>query len=80
MLGRLERNAGELGGAGGERVHRNADARRNRSANVIAALVDDINIGCGAKVHHDRRRAVEGFSCDGIGDAVGTHGLGACRP
>ena len=80
MLGRLERNAGELGGSGGERVHRNADARRNRSANVIAVLVDDVDIGRGAKVHHDRRGAVEGLGSDGVGDAVGTNGLGARRP
>ncbi len=44
VLGRLERNAGELGGSGGERVHRNADARRNRSTNVITVLVDDVDI------------------------------------
>ena len=80
VLGRLERHAGELGGTGGKRVHGDADARRDRSASVIAVLVDDIDIGCGAKVHHDRRRAVEGLSRDGVGDAVGTHGLGACRP
>lgn len=79
VLGRLERNAGELGGSGGERVHRNADARRNRSANVIAVLVDDVDIGCGAKVHNDRRGAVEGLGSDGVGDAVGTNGLRARR-
>ena len=79
MLGRLERHAGELGGTGGKRVHGDADARRNRSANVIAVLIDDVDIGRGAKVHHDCRRAVESLSCDGVGDAVGTYGLGARR-
>ena len=79
VLGRLERNAGELGGSGGECVHRNADARRDRPTNVITVLVDDVDIGRGAKVHHDRRRAVESLGCDGVGDAVGAHGLGARR-
>ena len=76
MLGRLERNAGELGRAGGKRVHGDADARRNRSANVVAVLVDNVDVGRGAKVHHDCRGAVEGLGCNGVGDAVGAHGLG----
>ena len=80
MLGRLERHAGELGGTGGKRVHGDADARRDRSANVITVLIDDVDIGRGAKVHHDRRRAIEGLGSDGVGDAVGTNGLGARRP
>ena len=79
MLGRLERNAGELGGSGGERVHRNADARRNRSTNVITVLIDDVDIGRGAKVHHDCRRAVEGLGRNGVSDAIGAYGLGTRR-
>ena len=79
MLGRLERHAGELSGTGGKRVHGDADARRDRPTNVIAVLVDDVDIGRGAKVHHDRRRAVESLGCDGVGDAVGTYGLGTRR-
>ena len=79
MLGRLERHAGELGGAGGKRIHGDADARRDRSANVITVLIDDVDIGCGAKVHHDRRCAVEGLGRNGVGDAIGTYGLGTRR-
>ena len=79
MLGRLERNAGELSGTGGKRVHGDADARRNRSANVITVLIDDVDIGRGAKVHHDCRRAVESLGRNGVGDAVGTYGLGTRR-
>ena len=79
MLGRLERHASELGGTCGKRVHGDADTRRDRSANVITVLIDDVDIGRGAKVHHDRRRAVESFGRNGVGDAVGTHGLGARR-
>ena len=79
MLGRLERHTGELGGTGGKRVHGDADARRDRSANVITVLIDDVDIGRGAKVHHDCRRAVESFGCNGVGDAIGAYGLGTRR-
>ncbi len=43
VFGRLERHAGELGGTGGKRVHGDADARRNRPANVITVLIDDVD-------------------------------------
>lgn len=68
-----------LAARGGKRVHGDADARRDRSANVITVLIDDVDIGRGAKVHHDCRRAVESLGRNGVGDAIGTYGLGA-RP
>ena len=64
---------------GGNRVHGDANARRDRSANVITVLIDDVDIGRGAKVHHDCRRAVESFGRNGVGDAIGTYGPGARR-
>ncbi len=76
VLRRLERHAGELGGTGGKRVHGDADTRRDRSTNVIAVLIDDVDIGRGAKVHHDCRRAVESLGRNGVGDAIGTYGRG----
>ena len=69
----LERDAGELGGARGEGVHGDADAGGDGAADVVAARVNHVHVGGGAKVHHNSGRAVEGLRRHGVGDAVGAH-------
>ena len=53
-----------------KRVHRDAKAWRDGPADVVAAVVHDIDVGCRAKVDHDGRSAVELLRSDGVGDAV----------
>ena len=47
--------------------------RRDDAAHKGTARVDDLDIGRGAQVNHDARRAVDGTGRHGVGDAVGTN-------
>src|SRR5215207_3050284 len=69
----LDAYARQARGAREERVGRDGDARRDDAAEVSAALVYHLEVGRGAEVHDDARRAVLVRGRDGDDDSVRPH-------
>ena len=62
----------QLGGARGQRVDGDLDAGGQRPAQELALGRDDVQVGRGAEVDHDRGPAEKGVRGQGVDDAVRT--------
>ena len=75
VLGRLDRDARQLGGGGDQGVERQVDPGRDDPAFVGARIIDHVEGRGGAEIDDDQVAVVARVAGDGVEHAVGADGL-----